>query len=99
MRKTADGDPFPTSTPIPTVITISPEEAPGEFLEALPDGPGESDIAPGSGRMEFPDFKPLLGIVAPLEIGTVIWQLVPGSLPQLSKQRSRRPDETPFFCF
>ena len=50
-------------------------------------------------RMECPDFKPLLEIVAPLEIGTVIWQLVPGSLPQLSKQRSRRPDETPFFCF
>ena len=89
----------PTSTPTPTLITISPEEAPGEFLEALPDGPSESNIAPGSGRMEFPDFETLMEIVAPLEIGTVIWQLVPGSLPQLSKQLSRRPDETPFYCF
>ena len=71
----------PTSTPTPTLITISPEEAPGEFLEALP------------------DFETLMEIVTPFEIGTVIWQLVPGSLPQLSKQRSRRPDETPFLCF
>ena len=81
------------------MITISPEVVPGEFLGALPDGPDESDIAPGSGRMKFPDFKQLLEIVAPLEIGTVNWQLVPVSLPQLSKQRSRRRNETPFSCF